>query len=99
MMNPLSTTPVDPALLDVRESPCSHKHAQIFGRWDELPVGGHFILVNHHDPVPLRSKFSACFPGAFTWEYLLRAENEVRIRISRLKATAAGSADIEPCNH
>lgn len=78
----------DPHLLDVREDGCQSKIGRIFGRWETLPVGEFFVLVNGHDPVPLFQMFCASFPGAFTWDYLRRDAEEVRIRISRLAPTA-----------
>lgn len=74
----------DPALFDVRRIPCRVKHAQIFQRWADLPVGGHFILVNDHDPVPLYYQFEAFHHGAFTWEYLVDGPAEFHVKITRL---------------
>jgi uncharacterized protein (DUF2249 family) len=85
----MSQRSIDPALFDVREIPCRVKHAQIFQRWTGLPVGGHFVLVNDHDPVPLYYQFDAQFPGAFEWEYLVRGPEEFHVKITRLAATPA----------
>jgi uncharacterized protein (DUF2249 family) len=87
-MNPPSTT-LDPVLFDVREIPCRVKHAQIFLRWLDLPLGQHFVLVNDHDPVPLYYQFAAEFPGAFAWEYLVRGPEEFQVRITKLVPVAA----------
>jgi uncharacterized protein (DUF2249 family) len=84
--------PIDLTHFDVREIPCRVKHAQIFQRWTELPVGQHFVLINDHDPVPLWYQFSAQFPGAFEWEYLLRGPDEFQVKISKTKAVAAPAA-------
>jgi uncharacterized protein (DUF2249 family) len=72
-------------VMDVRPIPCSVKHPLIIQTWLELPVGDHFILLNDHDPVPLFYQFSAQWPAAFTWEHLVRAPNEVRVKITKLK--------------
>lgn len=77
----------DPAVFDVRRIPCRAKHPQIFERWAGLPVGGHFILVNDHDPVPLYYQFLALFPEAFAWEYEADGPVEYRVRITRLRVT------------
>lgn len=58
----------------------------IFQRWLDLPVGGHFVLLNDHDPVPLRYQFEAEFPGAVSWEYLERGPDDFRVKITKLKA-------------
>ncbi|MDE3083761.1 MAG: DUF2249 domain-containing protein [Verrucomicrobiota bacterium] len=82
-------------LFDVRPIPCSVKHAQIFQRWFDLPVGRHFVLLNDHDPVPLRYQFEAEFPGAFSWEYLECGPEEFRVKITKLQPIA-GPAPVPP---
>lgn len=72
-------------VFDVRPIPCRVKHAQIFQRWFDLPVGQYFILLNDHDPVPLRYQFDAEFPGAFSWEYVERGPDDFRVKITKLQ--------------
>ena len=86
-MNQTSDT-IDLTHFDVRRIPCRAKHAQIFQRWADLPVGGHFVLINDHDPVPLYYQFEALFRGAFTWEYLVDGPDEFHVKITRLQASA-----------
>lgn len=86
-----SSTSTDPHLdpkvvFDVRPIPGRVKHAQIFQRWVDLPVGEFFVLLNDHDPVPLRYQFDAEFAGAFSWEYLEQGPEEFRVKISKLRA-------------
>jgi uncharacterized protein (DUF2249 family) len=85
----MSTVSVPDPIFDVREIPCRIKHGQIFQRWLDLPVGAYFILVNDHDPVPLYYQFSAMFPEAFTWEYLVQGPDEFHVKITKLAAVAA----------
>jgi uncharacterized protein (DUF2249 family) len=75
-------------VLDVRLIPCSIKHGLIFRIWHALPVGDHFILLNDHDPVPLRYQFAAEFPEAFTWEHLERGPEEFRVKITKTRLVA-----------
>lgn len=77
----------DAATLDVRPIPCREKHARIFQRWDELATGAHFILLNDHDPIPLRYQFEAEYPGAYSWDYVERGPEEFRVRITKLQTT------------
>jgi uncharacterized protein (DUF2249 family) len=72
---------------DVRPIPCRVKHGLIFQRWLDLPVGGHFVLLNDHDPLPLRYQFEAEFPCALSWEYLERGPEDFRVKITKLRAT------------
>jgi len=94
---------IDLTRFDVREIPCRVKHGQIFQRWSDLPVGQYFVLINDHDPIPLYHQFAAQFPGAFSWEYLLRGPDEFQVKITRLapsapalSATRASPAAIDP---
>lgn len=77
----------DSVVFDVREIPCRIKHGQIFQRWLDLPVGQFFVLLNDHDPVPLRYQFEAQFPGAVGWEYLEMGPEEFRVKITKLVET------------
>ncbi len=87
--NPEST---DLTHFDVREIPCSIKHSLIFQRWAAVPVGGHFVLVNDHDPVPLYHQFAGQFPGAFNWEYLMRGPEVFQVKITRTAQSGAAAA-------
>jgi len=49
-------------------------------------VGGHFILLNGHDPARLRDQVSATWPDAFAWEPLVQKPDEVRVKITKLNA-------------
>lgn len=84
-------------VMDVRNIPCSVKHNLIIRTWRALPVGDHFILVNGHDPVPLYYQFAAEWPGTFTWEHLFKGPEEVRVKITKLKATGAGQSPSHCC--
>src|SRR5579859_7170173 len=94
----IKTTPIQSAdkVMDVRPIPCSVKHGMIIQRWFNLAVGDYFILLNDHDPVPLRYQFEAEFPGAFTWEHLERGPEAFPVKITKL----AGVAQVDlksPC--
>ncbi|OAM90054.1 DUF2249 domain-containing protein [Termitidicoccus mucosus] len=99
-----TTATADLTRFDVRSIPCRVKHAQIFKRWSDLPVGEYFVLVNDHDPVPLYYQFAAQFPGAFSWEYLVTEQDEFQVKITRLAPSPAGSVIPPPpgapvCSH
>ena len=86
----------DSAVFDVRPIPCRVKHAQIFQRWLDLPVGQFFILLNDHDPVPLRYQFEAQFPGAFSWDYVEQGPEDFRVKITKLRSLDLASAVAAP---
>ncbi len=69
--------------LDVRVLPPREKHPTIFAWHDALAPGAAFVLLNDHDPVPLRYQFDAQRPDTFTWEYLDEGPEIWRVRIGR----------------
>jgi len=75
--------------MDVRDIPCSIKHGLILRNCVDLEVGNFFIFQNGRDPAHLRDGLATSWPGAFAWEYVLRTPDEVRVRITKLKAVAA----------
>lgn len=85
-----------PDVLDVRPIPHGQRHPRIFRRYARLSPGESFVLVNNHDPKPLRREFSATHPDEFTWEYLESGPELWRIRIGRSAPPArnAGNAGI-----
>ena len=79
------------AELDARVLPKPVKHKTIFETFAKLPVGEAFVLLNDHEPEPLRQEFEREHPGSYGWEYLEKgAERGAlwRTRISRLSSTA-----------
>ena len=77
-----------PATVDVREIPHGRRHPRIFGTYARLAPGESFVLVNNHDPKPLRREFQATYPGQFGWDYLETGPDQWRVRIQRLPAQA-----------
>lgn len=86
-------------VMDVRPIPCSIKHGLIIKTWLNLAVGDHFILLNDHDPVPLRYQFQAEWPDAFTWEYLERGPEDFRVKITKVKATSEDHVSASPSTY
>lgn len=84
-------------VMDVRPIPCSIKHGLILRTWADLAVGDHFILLNDHDPVPLRYQFAAEFPDAFTWEYVERGPEDFRVKIAKVKEVAGEPVFSQGC--
>lgn len=72
--------------LDVRDLPPARRHEAIFAAYHALPPGAGFVLVNDHDPKPLRYQFEAEHLGEFTWDYLESGPQAWRVRIGRTAA-------------
>jgi len=65
-----SNTPPAPEELDVRSLPHGGRHDIIFAKLDQLLPGGTFVILNDHDPKPLRYQTEALWPGRYEWNYL-----------------------------
>ena len=76
----VSTTSIE---LDVRPIPPREKHPSIFRAFDNLTPGQSLILVNDHDPKPLRYQLQAERPETFDWTYEAEGPQVWRVRISR----------------
>jgi uncharacterized protein (DUF2249 family) len=76
------------AVVDVRQIARGGRHPRVFARYARLAPGEAFILVNSHDPKPLRREFESVYPGAFSWDYLQAGPEEWRVRIGRVAADA-----------
>ena len=79
----MTDTARTPIQLDVRVIPPREKHPTIFATFDALAPGESFVLVNDHDPFPLRHQFDGVRAGQFTWEYLERGPLVWRVEISK----------------
>lgn len=80
--------PKDPPMktertLDVRVIPPREKHPTIFDTFASLAPGESFVLVNDHDPKPLRYQFEAEHRGEYGWTYLEQGPSVWRVEISR----------------
>lgn len=84
--------PVGPEVLDVRALPCAGKHPLIFRRWAELAVGESFVLLNDHQPEPLRRQFERLVPGCCAWREIEPPPGAFAVRLTRLRPDPAGFA-------
>ena len=76
----MSTQPVE---LDVRPIPPREKHPTIFSTFDALKSGESMLLVNDHDPRPLRYQLMAERPDSFEWTYQDEGPEVWRVKIER----------------
>lgn len=74
---------INPVVLDVRVIPPRDKHPAIFRTFDGLDRGQSMLLVNDHDPLPLRYQLAAERPDTFTWTYEEQGPEVWRVRIDR----------------
>lgn len=69
--------------LDVRPIPPREKHPTIFRTFDALAIGQNMVIINDHDPRPLRYQFQAERPERFDWTYEEEGPEVWRVRIAR----------------
>lgn len=79
-------TQSDAATLDVRAMVPRDRHPLIFSKLDALKPGEAVLLVNDHDPKPLRYQLMAEREGLFDWTPEQEGPEEWKIRITRLGA-------------
>lgn len=73
----------EPDELDVRTLPHGGHHEIIFARLDQLQPGGRLMILNDHDPKPLRYQTDTFRPGLFTWTYLETGPLRWRVEVTR----------------
>lgn len=78
--------------LDLRLMPRPERHPLVFAAFDRLAVGESFVLVNDHDPQPLRMQIERMREGEMSWDYIERGAGRFRIRITRAAPAAGGQA-------
>jgi uncharacterized protein (DUF2249 family) len=79
-------------VLDVRAEPPARRHELILDTFAKLHPGEDYLLVNDHDPKPLRYQFEAEHPGEFTWAHLEEGPEVWRVRIGRTVTPETASA-------
>jgi uncharacterized protein (DUF2249 family) len=67
--------------LDVRVIPPREKHPTIFRTFDSLASGQAMVIINDHDPKPLKYQLEAERPGKFAWTYEADGPDVWRVRI------------------
>ena len=77
---PAAATPIE---LDVRVIAPREKHPTIFSTFDGLASGQAMVIINDHDPRPLRYQLAAERPDTFDWTYEAEGPDVWRVRIAR----------------
>jgi Uncharacterized conserved protein len=72
------------ATVNATEYPPHLKHKVIFATFDKLNPGEAMLLVNDHDPVPLRFQFESMNAGKFAWDYIEQGPAVFKVKISKI---------------
>ncbi|MBX3041755.1 MAG: DUF2249 domain-containing protein [Bdellovibrionaceae bacterium] len=70
-------------VFDVRSFEPRFRHALIFSMFEGLVGGESFVLLNDHDPVPLRRQFEALGLPNLEWQYLESGPRTWRVKIEK----------------
>ncbi|GAA5344900.1 DUF2249 domain-containing protein [Planifilum fimeticola] len=71
------------ATIKVTEYPPHLKHRVIFETFDQLKPGEALLLINDHNPIPLRYQFESMYPDGFTWDYLEEGPEVFQVKIGK----------------
>lgn len=69
--------------IDVRSIVPRERHPMIFTAFAGLVPGESMLLINDHDPAPLRYQFEAERPNEFSWEYVENGPEQWRVCIGK----------------
>lgn len=72
------------ATVNATEYPPQQKHKVIFETYRHLQANESMLLINDHDPVPLRFQMESMFPEQFTWDYLEQGPEMFRVKITKI---------------
>lgn len=72
------------ATVNATEYPPQQKHKVIFETYRNLQANESMLLINDHDPVPLRFQMESMFPEQFSWEYLEQGPEMFRVKITKI---------------
>jgi uncharacterized protein (DUF2249 family)/quercetin dioxygenase-like cupin family protein len=84
------------SVLDLRQIPRAMRHSMVLDAFDSLSVGDSFILVNDHDPQPLRMQIEQMRDGEMRWEYIERGPEAFRIHVTRVALPADNAGLVNP---
>ncbi len=74
--------------IDLRPIPHGLRHGLVFAAFDALKVDESFVIINDHDPNPLRMQMEFMRHGQLRWDYLERGPEAFRVCIARVAAPA-----------
>ena len=101
-MSPTSTIDTNStdtrAAIDLRTLAPRDRHAVVFKRTDDLPLGGSLQLINDHAPQPLRYQLDDRAFGQFEWAAIESGPTTWRVQITRVAAKPDQAAASSCCS-
>lgn len=71
----------EPIILDVRNIIPKERHPKIFNTFDGLKAGEMMVLINDHDPKPLKYQLDAERTGQMEWKYVEQGPDVWKVEI------------------
>ena len=72
-----------PVILDVRNIVPIERHPKIFNTFDGLKKGDMMVLINDHDPKPLKYQLDAERSGQLDWKYVDQGPEIWKVEITK----------------
>ena len=72
------------SVIKVTEYPPHLKHKTIFETYASLQPSESMLIVNDHDPIPLRFQLESTHEGKFDWEYIEQGPITFQVKITKL---------------
>ncbi|KXH78806.1 DUF2249 domain-containing protein [Sporosarcina sp. HYO08] len=72
------------AIVKVPEYPPHLKHQTIFQTFDGLNPSESMLIINDHDPVPLRFQLESMHKGNYGWEYIEQGPSTFQVKVTKL---------------
>ncbi|KRG09422.1 DUF2249 domain-containing protein [Lederbergia galactosidilytica] len=72
------------ATVIVTEYPPHLKHKAIFETFKKLQPSEAMLIVNDHDPIPLRYQLDSMYENKFDWEYIEQGPDVFQIKIEKI---------------
>ncbi|MFO0793225.1 MAG: DUF2249 domain-containing protein [Candidatus Brocadiaceae bacterium] len=72
-----------PVVLDVRNIMPRERHPKIFNTFDGLKKGETMVLINDHDPKPLKYQLDAERSGQMDWMYKEQGPDVWKVEITK----------------
>ncbi|MDR4506829.1 MAG: DUF2249 domain-containing protein [Candidatus Brocadiaceae bacterium] len=74
---------IQPIVLDVRDILPRERHPKIFNTFDGLKAGEMMVLINDHDPKPLKYQLDAERSGQMHWVYVEQGPEVWKVEITK----------------
>ncbi len=83
--------------IDVRTLAPNMRHATLLAAFKALAPQESLVIVNDHDPQPLRLQFQDLAPGQFSWVYESRGPELWRVCVQKVEPAPAGGSCCGHC--